>query len=284
MKARRHTALRVLAAVLGLLVVLTGAATVLAWTYPSAARSAYARMVVWNPGLSDVATPFARAAQAVVDRAQQGYEHRIAPLLAGRRPGQEATRPPAPSLPETGFPETGCDECHEGWRTRYAFSVVYMPHDRHAASGVGCSSCHAASGFARDVVPAMKGCAGCHAEAKDGSKKCGTCHPPGSLFHGAALAGSRTIGYECSTCHNPRSVSQAKARTSLPAFDRRVSACADCHSEPSCSRCHPASHERGYAHAHPRDMRTRKTTIGQCRRCHESSWCADRCHARRGRG
>jgi hypothetical protein len=250
--------------------------------YPLVARSVTAQLYLLDPRLVELGGALGERTRTVAEHASAGYRYRIEPLFASLRSKQPPSKTATGSKEETqGFPAETCDSCHPYWRERPLFTKVYMPHALHAEKGVECSRCHDSAGPGRDTVPSMKICTDCHEQARSGSGKCGTCHPPGSLFHGAQLAGSREIGEQCATCHQPSRISRASRTKDLPGFDRRASSCGGCHTQQSCNKCHPASHASGYASRHFKDFRNRSVSLLSCYRCHESAWCASRCHSAR---
>lgn len=251
-------------------------AFVLLYSFPQAASRFGFELQTSNPDAANAAGRVSALTDSILHRASQGYSYRIAPVV-DRLTGAHVTTESAPAMHVVGFPADSCTECHPSWQDRPLFSVVYMPHGEHAAEQITCEACHAESGPGRDSVPLMSGCAECHDEALDGSKMCDTCHPPGSLFHGAKLSSSRSIGEQCETCHSPRSLAGTARSHDMPVFDNRASACTTCHTTESCGSCHPAAHPGSYENAHFKDLRSGSRLQIQCYSCHDSARCS-RCH------
>jgi len=222
-----------------------------------------------------------RATRVLLSRAQDGYEYRIASPL--RRLFASNRRSPAqPPKAAIVFPEDSCRRCHPDYERKPLFSTVYFSHSHPAHKKRPCAHCHEAKGAGRDEIPAMTICAQCHEEAREGSDRCEECHPPGNLFHGAQLAGSRRLGQECGVCHNEKRL-RAKARShKMPTFDPNPASCFRCHEKSFCGRCHPATHARSYRELHARDLRSRRRNQLACWSCHDARWCAAACHSNQG--
>lgn len=278
MSERRVGIVEVLAAIMGLIVIMLAIAVVIAWSYPKAAQGVVSRLASGSPWLASATGEAGSISEDVATRAREGWEYRFAGPFARLTGGVTETDVSTATVDST-FPVDECESCHEGFMERVRFSVVYAPHEPHVSGGIGCERCHAASGPTRDTVPAMSGCTECHLQTQL-ADECKTCHPPGSLFHGAALAGDRETGMECGTCHRPeRLVAGARPRE-VSSFDSSPASCGGCHAESFCDRCHPAAHPAGYSPQHIVDFRERTVTHQECYTCHPSEWCAMRCHVR----
>ena len=260
-----------------LLAVLAAVGVAFVRVYPEAARRIGLDVISWSPGL---ARPVGSTASAVSDGVTMvgaRWEARVLGPIEALF-AEESTTGPEPGA--AGFPADSCLECHPYYESRPLFSVVYSPHQTHAAEGVPCERCHAASGPARDRVPQMAGCAECHAIT--GRENCGVCHPPGSLFHGSELAGERELGFECGVCHNEERLRAGARAHDMPRYSTDPASCVPCHdAERFCSSCHPAAHDPGYTRRHAADLRQARRSHTECWACHDARWCAERCHSGR---
>jgi len=275
-----RTRTRIANALLGVLVLgvlLLGVALVLVISYPQAARNLFVEAVSIHPSLVVATGRIDAASDAIIRRAEEGWEYRFVGTyqrLVGDPPERELP-------PRDAFPEEECLQCHPYFRERPLFSVVYFSHDAHAAEGLRCERCHVASGPARCVPPAMSGCGDCHEEVDRGDS-CNMCHPYGSLFHGAALAGDREIGMQCETCHIPAVLTDGAREMGLPDFDEDPDTCQACHEPVFCSQCHPSGHPAAYSRRHAVEMREGEAIPVQCYECHSPAGCAN-CHSLRRR-
>jgi hypothetical protein len=263
---------------LALLAVVLAVAVLLVHAYPQAADSLTVRAVSGRPWAVDGINYAGELADRVADRARGGWEYRFAGpsrKLAGFVASVEET-----VTPHDGFPEEECIECHPRFKERPLFAVVYSPHELHGENDVSCDRCHESSGPYRSRAPAMAVCAECHSQTGD-CAQCATCHPPGSLFHGAELTGSGELGMQCETCHRPSVLVAGARHRGLATFDAIPGSCDACHEESFCDRCHPATHPAGYGSRHYVDFQLRTTSALECYACHLTGWCAMRCHAAR---
>lgn len=262
---------------LALLLALLGVALALVIAYPAASRALFVDAVTVHPSLTVAVGRIDALADAIAERAKEGWEHRF--VGAYRALTSDPQTVTVDEVPEDVFPERECAECHPYFRERPLFSVVYFSHESHAAQGARCDRCHAARGPTRCMPPAMSGCGECHRETSDGAS-CNMCHPYGSLFHGAALAGDREIGEQCVTCHPPALMTDGAREMGLPAFDTDPDSCRACHETTFCGGCHPSGHTATYARRHAAEMRRAEVTPMTCYECHSPAGCAG-CHARR---
>jgi hypothetical protein len=161
-------------------------------------------------------------------------------------------------------------------------SDVRFDHGKHAAAGVACETCHAAtidgSGTGLRIEGGKATCLGCHRQKSTRGDECSVCHatlrkdvaPPSHaaswrLVHGAD---SRRLieglgETTCSQCHQEsscRTCHQEEAPANHTNFWRRQGhgltaaidrgKCATCHQEDYCVRCHqqatPTSHRSGF--------------------------------------
>ena len=141
--------------------------------------------------------------------------------------------------------------------------IVYPPqriplaftHGAHAARGVACTSCHAATAHsdraAEDSLPGEDACTACHTiDRAHPSADCGSCHvghtgsglpaplvaPPANLKFSHKLHAER--GVPCARCHGDlaREGAGIATRLDLP----REATCLSCHEGKRCVTCHIA--------------------------------------------
>ncbi|MBS3974037.1 MAG: cytochrome c3 family protein [Actinobacteria bacterium] len=271
---------RIINAAIGVLVfgvLFLGVALAFAISYPQIARTLFVDAVSIHPSLAVAVGRIDATSDAIIRRAGEGWEYRFVGTYQ-RLIGE----PPERDLPPRDvFPEEGCMQCHPFFRERPLFSVVYFSHDAHAAEGLRCERCHVASGPNRCMPPAMSGCGDCHQEITSGNS-CNMCHPYGSLFHGAALAGDREIGMQCNTCHIPTALVDGAKEMGLSDFDESEDSCRACHEPVFCGGCHPSGHPAAYSFRHAVEMRAGEAIAIQCYECHSPAGCAN-CHSLRRR-
>jgi|GEM_PF-1597637 len=275
MSQGRTRTLYAVAGILGLFALILGVALAMAIAYPKASRALFAEAVAIHPSLTLAVARVNEIGDALLLRAQEGWEYRFVGTY------RSVIGVPVTVIdeqePHDTFPEQECLECHPYFRERPLFSVVYFSHESHAPGGSRCTSCHVLDGPLRCVPPKMSGCGECHIEVSDG-ESCNTCHPYGSLFHGAALAGDREIGTQCVTCHLPARLVDGAREMGLPALDAPQESCRHCHQSAFCGSCHPSGHQRTYARSHAAEMREGETTPTQCYGCHSPRGCVS-CHS-----
>jgi len=279
MSDREFTVVEAIIALLVLLLVAALALFALAIAYPRAAEDLGARLASGRPWVATTAGDIMTATDRVLVRAQEGWRYRVARPIARYTGRPEPSVEPVVEEPVEEFPVEECEQCHPGFFERPLFSVVFAPHETHEAAEIGCERCHAAEGPERDRVPPMSGCGDCHAETQS-MPGCLTCHPYGSLFHGARLAGDREIGMACETCHTEERLVEGARPRPVSDYDPSAEWCALCHETAFCDSCHPAAHPPGYGIGHIPDFKARRAWVPECHDCHLAGWCAMRCHAR----
>lgn len=279
-RPRATLVLDVIIGLLVLLVLLTAVAAAAARSYPTAFRRILLPLVIRDPRVLSYTQDAKGFTDAIAVRAADGFAYRVsgpAQRILGSRP-ESAT--PAVESPTLASPvsDADCVSCHPDYATDVRFSVVYFSHDTHSGGDFGCVRCHDGLGPNRDAVPSMDGCSACHTETAE-SEGCVTCHPPGSLFHGATMAADRELSQECAVCH-PNGKPQPRPRShEMPAFDLDKASCARCHDDGFCKSCHPPSHGAGYAAKHPAQLGGGMRPLSGCWSCHDARWCGTTCHA-----
>lgn len=249
-------------------------------SHPRAAGRLVLPLLVKSPRALSLASDAKVVTSNVIGRAADGYAYRVERpvdrILHSGEPGSSETTG-ANGQSGTLLSASECTSCHPGYRPKIRHSTVYFEHTVHDGEEFQCERCHDPSEDARCDVPVMAGCSSCHAmTSKD---KCATCHPPGSLFHGATSAANREIAQECVVCHpNGEPVSEPHTHE-MPVLSSRKSDCDACHEKDLCDRCHPADHSSGYSGTHYADLSVRSRTISECWRCHDARWCGAACHA-----
>lgn len=277
-RPRTALLLEVVAAVLALLVLTVLLAVVVMISYPTAADRLLLPFIVRNPAALTTITTAQNVSAALFDRAAQGYSYRVErPLrrVLGAEPAQDAR--PAAVHTDT-LTDSVCRPCHPEYAEKVRFAKVYFEHGKHSQVDGGCDACHTSHSVDRSPMPTMDGCADCHEETSD-SESCVTCHPPGTVFHGAAQAVDRELGEQCVVCHpngRPESTPRTHAMPTLATDER---SCMSCHDADLCATCHPANHPRGYGTRHPADLSARRTTVSECWGCHSARWCTAACHS-----
>jgi len=277
-RRRNHSWVDGVIAALALVLLVTLVVALIAVAFPNSVEQIETRIIVDAPWLGEAVHQVRAAGAAVFGRAREGWEHRFAQPFRRLTGTQEPSVTPTPTPPAPLFPEEQCEECHSGFRERARFSVVYFSHSAHQDHGIDCARCHDASGPGRCRVPPMAGCTECHQETEV-SDGCVTCHPPGTVFHGAVLAADREMGMRCETCHSPDRLTEGAREHGVPAFDTDPASCNACHASSFCGRCHPAVHPRSYVAGHVADFQSRAVVHVECYRCHSPAGCA-RCHTR----
>ena len=82
---------------------------------------------------------------------------------------------PQPIKLEQPLPPANCQRCHAPKDEQKGNLVI--PHDRHIAAGLACSSCHRGLAHDKPLPPMeeMKVCMDCH-QTRGVANKCNTCH------------------------------------------------------------------------------------------------------------
>lgn len=262
------------------LLVLVVAVSVIAVRYPRSARRAVA-MVSFNHAQTAAAVANAgQMARSLAGRASEGFEYRVVGpwlRLTQARTGGSRPRSAADTVP-AAVRERDCLGCHPDYARKLRFGDIYFSHAAHRGARGDCAACHTGSGPHRCRSPEMDGCGSCHTlSGKDA--ECETCHAPGTVFHGARLAGDRGKADDCNVCHPSQSLEpEPRAHTISSASTTRGS-CEGCHEADFCSDCHPAPHAPGYERGHQADMAARVVTPARCWSCHDAGWCALACHS-----
>lgn len=273
-------------ALLAFLAVLTAATLVAVRSYPTAAQRISVQIIAEQPWVAELGQSGWGLVVGIGRRVREGYSYRVRrPALAIAHLLDAAARPQASQVPSSTVgvwpSEFECDECHQGYWEEALFTMVYLPHELHAVRGVACSRCHVMNGAGRDAVPPMSSCSTCHQETRD-ARACDTCHPPGSVFHGAQLAGAPRIGRECSVCHPARRLQSSANVRVVSQLGGNEAPCTACHGRQFCAECHPPQHGGGYVSRHASMMRSHEVSPSRCWGCHAARWCAVKCHGDAG--
>jgi c(7)-type cytochrome triheme protein len=198
-------------------------------------------------------------------------------------------------------PPSACRDCHPGFDftlqgaprpSSFPRPALHFSHARHLARGAGCAACHGdltqVDVATRAQLPRMATCLACH-DGKQASAACATCHPGPRRARGARIetqlpGGTLRPGRgdPFGLDHGPRF---ERAHGSLALRERE--ACAACHAESFCLRCHDGAtrpqdvHPNDFISLHPVAARQPEARCDACHR--RQSFCAA-CHERTGVG
>ena len=184
--------------------------------------------------------------------------------------------------------EDNCSECHtrvENHRPRERLHRVGFSHRQHLEQeGMECQRCHGAVMEVGDTEPAHETCFECHVHQEQyAAASCLGCHPAMRQMPLRAVAEFDHAG-------------DWMARHGLQARSQGA-ACAQCHTETSCSDCHsqvaPSTtfrlyreetgrallHRGDYISIHGIEARVDGAT---CLRCHQNPGYCESCHQRNG--
>jgi hypothetical protein len=177
-------------------------------------------------------------------------------------PTQLTGRTPSPAR---GVSRDACARCHETLEPLTERNGLIIAHESCAPSPSQCSSCHGAQSHGTALrwggQPVMDDCVDCHI-AKLAPQECDTCHE-GRVQTDRLRRGAWRV------THGPG------WESTHPMGD--YDACATCHTESSCMRCHgvPVPHPASFGSTHGQYAKAPKST---CYTCHEmQSFCND-CH------
>ena len=192
--------------------------------------------------------------------------------------------PPTPGSAERHQTQTECAACHPqaaasvraadrlvpGASPLLPGPALHFNHQRHAARGIDCTTCHPAG------QPATKAaCATCH--AVDDSLRCTTCH--------LAAADGRVRTDTAFGRLRPADHTADFTRAHAAAARLDPATCESCHAPPDCQACHagrlrPVSlHPGDYLTTHGPDARRNQPDCASCHRA--QTFCVD-CHAQSG--
>lgn len=201
---------------------------------------------------------------------------------------------PRPITMKKEIPDQICDQCHTNKRNSTPSGDLLIPHDKHKAKGISCSTCH--SGVAHGIIaergitkdgnfdvwnvskgeentkphfaqPKMKVCMDCHTERKI-TTDCKACHtvltlpdthtvPSWGTSHGMS---ARTDFKVCANCHSDEKFTPQSGIDIGAQYAQNTQFCYSCHNK------RPPSHTKEWLGMH----KSKVTEKGQqnCVVCH----------------
>jgi hypothetical protein len=158
-----------------------------------------------------------------------------------------------------------CIECHNVLSDEAAVPLrAEFSHESHADAGLHCQECHDTSEHTYTAETATALCLECHPDEMAQGAQCAYCHEYPSTRQPPDHTSPDWL-----TVHGGQSISRVPSHTA-------ELACASCHDEFSCQKCHalPMPHPAGYVTSHA-TMEVRWES--GCGLCHEESYCIN-CH------
>ncbi len=203
-------------------------------------------------------------------------------LSASELPGHAACVGCHPAADSGGARGSACRRCHRGppRASKRPPAALHFSHAAHGQRVEACTACH----DPRSGRPLARhaDCAGCH-RAWTSAGRCANCHPaqpgdrlvldgPGGRLRPRGGHGGGDHGPGWQQGHGPRARGQAEA-------------CAHCHPQDHCDRCHRGV--RRPWRQHPGDWELTHATVARgdserCMACHRSQSDCRGCHQRAG--
>ncbi len=262
---------------------------VLAIVYPQAAKN-IAKTVLSPSG------NFGKAVAQIADRATDGFNYRVQPMVSDfreafedktgkKKSGEEAVAKKAVAKkPLAKIDTKACIECHPDLFQKKASNHIYTNHQTHEALQIECGVCHINDKHPRPGIVEEKTCIDCHID-NQASTDCKTCHTPGSILDDRLISQAKTAEFLGATV--------ADKKVLVPeGFEHPVDynnqPCNQCHEVPEfCFGCHISAggsgvqspHDNRFISSHGSDILNRRgLTIVGCKDCHNTLLCAAACH------